>query len=101
MGMGAITGAYSPGEAAVMAVEAGADMILAGGQVDVQAGVRGALLEAVQSGRISEQRIDESVTRILLLKAQYRVGEEPRLSLDVVGSAEHARVADEIAALGN
>jgi beta-N-acetylhexosaminidase len=101
MGMGAITANYSPGEAAVMAVEAGADMILASGQVDVQTGVREALLEAVQTGRISEQRIDQSVTRILLLKAKYDVGEEPPFDLDVVGSAEHAKVAEEIVALGN
>ncbi len=101
MGMGAITGSYSPGEAAVMAVEAGADMILAGGQVDVQAGIRAALLEAAQTGRLSVQRIDESVTRILMLKAKYDVGEAPPFDLDVVGNPEHVRVAEKIAALGN
>jgi beta-N-acetylhexosaminidase len=101
MGMGAITQLYSPGEAAVMAVEAGADIILAGGQVDVQSGIRAALLEAAQTGRISEQRINESVTRILLLKAKYRVGEEPPLDLDVIGSPEHVEVAQKIVAIGN
>jgi beta-N-acetylhexosaminidase len=99
--MAAITGSYSPGEAAVMAIAAGADMILSKGPSSTQAEIRQALLDAVRSGRISEQRLDESVARILQLKTRYHVGEEPQLDLDVVGCEEHARIAERIAGLGD
>jgi beta-N-acetylhexosaminidase len=98
IGMAAITGLYGPGEAAVMAIAAGADMILAKGPLETQAEIRGALMEAVKSGLVSEERVDESVARILRLKVKYDVGGNPGLGLDVIGSAEHVRVADEISA---
>ena len=63
--MGAITSRYGQKEAAVMAVEAGADMLLMPPDVRTACvGVR----EAVESGRLSEKRIDESVLRILHIK---------------------------------
>ncbi len=66
LNMGAAT-VYSPGEASVMAVEAGADMLLMPEDLmEAHAG----LLSAVKSGRISEERIDESVERILSLKRE-------------------------------
>lgn len=63
--MGAITDNFSTKEAVTRAVRAGVDMILMPTDA-VRA--HGALLEAVQSGEISEERIDESVLRILQLK---------------------------------
>lgn len=63
--MGAITEKYSVGDASVKAVKAGADMILM--TPDVQA-AHDAIMKAVQSGEISEDRIRESVKKILLLK---------------------------------
>ncbi len=60
--MGAITGYYDSGEAAVMAVEAGCDIILMPN--DLEGAIDG-LISAVNSGRISFDRIDESVMRIL------------------------------------
>lgn len=65
MNMGAISNDYSSADAAVTAVQAGADIILM--PADFQAAYRG-VLSAVQSGEISEERIDESVTRILRVK---------------------------------
>lgn len=60
--MGSITGLYSPADAAVKALQAGCDMILTpAGLQEAYDGV----LAAVQNGQISEQRIDESVLRIL------------------------------------
>jgi beta-N-acetylhexosaminidase len=56
------------------------------------------LIDAVKSGLISDERVDESVARILRLKPKYGVGGNPRLGLDVIGSTEHVRVADEISA---
>ena len=75
--MGAITDTYSSGEAAVLAVEAGCDLLLVCHGQDDLAQVRDALLEAVESGRISAARLDESVYRILKLKADYNVNNEP------------------------
>ncbi len=65
MEMGAITTRYGTAEAAVMAVEAGADIVLL--PADLAEAYQG-ILEAVQSGRISEQRLDESVYRLLSFK---------------------------------
>jgi beta-N-acetylhexosaminidase len=65
LNMGAITNHYSSAEAAIMAIEAGVDMILM--PQNFQEAYNG-LLEAVQSGRISEERIDESLHRIYRIK---------------------------------
>jgi len=67
MGMGGITNAYTAQEAALRAVKAGADMVLLPPDPP---GVIDALVQAVKSGSISEARIDESVRRILALKAR-------------------------------
>ena len=63
--MSSITEYYTPGEAAVMAVEAGADMLLM--PEDFEEAYQ-AVLSAVQEGRISEERIDESLERIYRVK---------------------------------
>ncbi|MFI6596167.1 glycoside hydrolase family 3 protein [Nonomuraea sp. NPDC050536] len=56
---------YGDGEVAVRAVQAGADLLLM--PYDF-AKAYNAVLAAVKSGRISQQRLDESVTRLLTLK---------------------------------
>ena len=63
--MGAITQRYGSGEAAVLALEAGADYLLC--PLDYCAAFD-AVLAAVESGRISETRIDESLRRVLKLR---------------------------------
>ncbi len=65
MEMGAITEHYGEAESLVMAVEAGADMLLVPLSL---ARACEALLQAVADGRISEARIDASVERILRMK---------------------------------
>lgn len=62
MDMGAVTAHYSSGEAAVRALEAGVDMILMPEHFQE---AYEAVLQAVRDGRISEERIQESVSRIL------------------------------------
>ena len=62
MEMGAIAENYSSAEASVKAIEAGCDMILMPG--DFRAAYE-AVLEAIKSGRISQERLDTSLTRIL------------------------------------
>ena len=56
---------YGDGEVAVRAVLAGADSLMMAPDMDA---AYGSVLSAVQSGRISQRRLDESVARILLLK---------------------------------
>lgn len=65
MNMGAITNDYSSGEAAVKAIEAGVDIILM--PADFKAAYAG-ILDAVKTGKISEERIDASVRRIITIK---------------------------------
>ena len=68
MGMGAIKQHWTVGDASLMAVQAGVDMLLLSSDTSVNA-ARTRLLSAVQSGELAEGRIDESVRRILALKA--------------------------------
>lgn len=70
MGMKAVTLLYSNDEAAVLAVKAGCDMLLM--CEDPQSACR-AVISAVKQGDISTARIDESVRRILRLKAKYGI----------------------------
>lgn len=65
LNMGAITNYYSSGEAAVSAVEAGADILLMPENFE---DAYNGMLNAVYDGRISEERINESVIRILMVK---------------------------------
>jgi beta-N-acetylhexosaminidase len=66
--MGAISQYVTIGEAAVLAVLAGCDIILVGaGSANLQA-VHAALLDALHNGRLSQERLDLSLARILLLK---------------------------------
>ena len=73
LNMGAVTDFYSPGEAAVMAVRAGADLLLM--PEDFKAAHQ-SIMEAVRRGEISEERIDESVRRIIALKLTVEPGKE-------------------------
>ena len=66
MEMGAITQQYSCSEAAVGCIQAGVDIVL-GPQNFVEA--FDAVIEAVENGIITEERINQSVRRILKLKA--------------------------------
>ena len=65
MDMGAITNHYEGGEAAVMAIAAGADVVLC--PKDLPA-TFDAVVRAVEESEIPESRIDESARRILALK---------------------------------
>lgn len=65
LNMGAVTEYYTSEEAAVMAIEAGADMLLM--PEDFEAAYN-AVLSAVQNGTISEERINESLRRIYRVK---------------------------------
>ena len=65
MNMGAIVSNYSCEEATILAIEAGNDIILMPENFDI---AYNAVLNAVKDGRLTTQRIDESVKRILAAK---------------------------------
>ena len=67
---GVITSRYNDGEAALMAIQAGADIIYRPADLDLSVN---ALKFALAEGSLSEERINESVLRILALKAQFGI----------------------------
>ncbi|MEW5931330.1 MAG: glycoside hydrolase family 3 protein [Gemmatimonadota bacterium] len=96
--MGGVTRRYGPTEPLVLALEAGADVLLQ--PRDVAAGID-AVVEAVRSGRVPEARIDRSVRRVLEAKARVGLHRERRVDLEAVdervGTRPHRAVAEEIA----
>jgi beta-N-acetylhexosaminidase len=78
LGMGAITKGFPGGEASVRAVIAGADVALT--PPDLKASLD-ALEAAVKGGRITRERVDESVRRIL--RAKHRLGLSERRTVDI------------------
>ncbi len=70
MNMGAITENHSSGDAAVLAIAAGCDLILM--PEDLPQAAK-ALHDAVEAGIIPADRIDESVRRILAMKLAYGI----------------------------
>ncbi len=73
MNMKAITEYYGADEAAIMALRAGADMILM--PEDFELAYKG-VVSAVQDGTISEERINDSLTRVYRIKYADSVGAE-------------------------
>ena len=68
MNMGAITNNYSTSEATLAAIKAGVDIVLM--PSDLGSAIS-AVESAVEDGTITEDRIDESVLRILTAKCKY------------------------------
>jgi beta-N-acetylhexosaminidase len=96
--MEAIADRYGVGKAAVMAVLAGADMVLIPWRVEKKAEVHAALLEAARSGEISAAQLDQAVRRILTLKARRGVFEPlPPLAERLAELGQGRAVATQIA----
>lgn len=103
MNMEAIDTHFEPVDAAVRTINAGTDIVLMPvGLPDVYDGV----MEAVETGAIKEERIDEAVERILLLKMNRGVfaeespadrSELKKEALNTVGSEEHQKTEKNIA----
>lgn len=68
LNMGAVTKQYTSEEACILALEAGADMLLM--PEDFKSAYEG-VLDAVNEGRIAEEALDEAVKRIIRVKLQY------------------------------
>jgi beta-N-acetylhexosaminidase len=98
LSMSGLTIYFTQEEAAVRALEADADMLLK--PADVDAAFRG-VRAAVKSGRITEQRVEESARRILAAKYDLGLVDQritPIETIDrVVGSKDVVKLAAEIA----
>lgn len=96
--MAGVTANFSTGQAALRAFKAGADMLLLSEDPDA---ARAAILRAVESGEISESRIDDSVRRILRAKAWSGLHENVFVDLQNVrrrvASSPHRAVSETIA----
>ncbi len=72
--MRGVAARWGSAEAAVSAVEAGADILLCCHTLSTQVAIRDAVCAAVNSGRIPESRIDESLSRIAIAKSRWIPG---------------------------
>jgi len=84
MDMKGLTKQFRNGEAAVRAMEAGADVLLM--PPDPDAAIR-ALITAVATGRLSRKRIDQSVQRILEAKVHVGLMRKKMVDLDAISDA--------------
>jgi len=98
LSMSGLTIYFTPEEAAVRALEAGADMLLK--PADVDASFRG-VRDALKSGRITEQRVEESARKIMAAKYDLGLVKQRITPVDaidqVVGSREVVALAADIA----
>jgi beta-N-acetylhexosaminidase len=79
LNMGALVNTYGPGESAVRAFVAGSDLLL----MPTDPGtVIDAMVEAVQSGRVSRARLDASLRRMLEMKARLGLFRRRTVNLD-------------------
>ena len=97
MNMDAVVEMGRSGENAVKAVLAGVDVVI--DSPDTMDAFRG-LKAAVESGRISRERLERSVRRVLMAKARLGLHRTRAISLDaipqVVGTRRHAAVARQV-----
>lgn len=98
MTMGGVAKRYGATEPLIMALEAGADVLLMPRSVSDAIET---VVNAVKSGRLAESRIDASVRRVLTAKARAGLREGRLVDLNavdrIVGIPGHTRIADQVA----
>ncbi|MFI8517140.1 glycoside hydrolase family 3 protein [Streptomyces sp. NPDC085481] len=98
LGMEGVRTKYGDDRVPVLALKAGVDQLLNPPDLDV---AWNAVLRAVQAGELTEARLDESILRILRLKAKLGLLDDPYVThagVDrTVGTAAHLALADRIA----
>lgn len=92
MDMAGLSKQFPPGEAAVRAIEAGADLLLMPPKPDEA--VR-AVMAAVQSGRISRKRLQASVGRLLAAKVRVGLDRKRLVDLEAISDQIDAPEYDE------
>ena len=99
--MGAITTNYGTLEAARLALMAGSDLLLyAGGNAAQLWAYHGFLLDELETGNLTHERLNASILRILKLKLEYGLYERYPASpnnLSLIRSHEHRIAAEEMA----
>ena len=88
--MGGVVNSYGPDEAAVQAILAGSDILLQ--PRDPRTAVE-AVVRAVEEGRITRERLDRSVRRVLQLKQRLGLFRRRTVNLDSVGYVVGRRAA--------
>jgi beta-N-acetylhexosaminidase len=98
LGMEGVRTKYGDDRVPVLALKAGVDQLLNPPDLAV---AWNAVLKAVQDGELTEARLDESILRVLRLKARLRLFDDPYArEADVdrrVGTKAHLEAADRIA----
>ncbi|MFF8612662.1 glycoside hydrolase family 3 protein [Streptomyces sp. NPDC015350] len=98
LGMEGVRTKYGDDRVPVLALKAGVDQLLNPPSLDV---AWNAVLAAVKNGELTEARLDESILRILRLKAKLGLFDDPfvsRRGVDrTVGTRAHLAAADRIA----
>ena len=98
LNMGGVANHYSPAKDAVMALKAGADLLLM--SPDVSTAIN-AVIDAVHNGQLSETRINHSVRKLLVLKIKQGLFRNPFLDPDhldkTIHSPENEIISREIA----
>ncbi|OGQ23085.1 MAG: hypothetical protein A3I05_09715 [Deltaproteobacteria bacterium RIFCSPLOWO2_02_FULL_44_10] len=87
--MRGIAGMMPIPEATVRSLHAGADMLLFSRDLEIQKKSLAELKNAVAQGRIPEEQLQASLSRIKHVKKRYCHHELERLPLSVIGSSEH------------
>jgi beta-N-acetylhexosaminidase len=83
MTMGGIVNHYNLKDAAVQSIIAGSDVIMVAHEYDKAKEVLTNLKSNVETGALSEQRIDQSVYRILQLKQKYAIQDQALENTDI------------------
>ncbi|MFF4821679.1 glycoside hydrolase family 3 protein [Streptomyces sp. NPDC001312] len=98
LGMDGVRTKYGDDRVPVLALKAGVDQLLNPPSLDV---AWNAVLSAVRAGELTEARLDESILRILRMKAKLGLLDDPYVSqadVDrVVGIGTHLAAADRVA----
>jgi len=76
MTMQGLTDHFEIGQAAVQSIQAGSDIILVAHEYETIFSVYDALKTAIENDEINEDRLDESLERIIKLKEDYQLGLE-------------------------
>ena len=90
--MGGIARGFSSGEAAVRAIAAGADALLM--PADPEAAIR-AVVSAVEDGRLTRRRIEESMVKLLAAKERLGLDRKRTVDLEAIGDTVDSPEANE------
>lgn len=101
MEMDAVRKCYPKGEAAVMAIEAGVDLLTISHTYEAASDYATAIYEALESGRLTEERIDASYERIMDYKKRMGLLEkqqiDPKKAVEELMDAGKQELCDTLA----